>query len=402
MLPLIFDPLVVGASFKKGNALGIAKMAEVPRAADGHPAPPSLLKSAFVPPYALQGQEFSCHLTWGESLPLQRLELLLGADLEVVHLYNVKEFAPAKDQGPTTVVVTSVQEPGYLGFVLKSKVLPTAESKARVELKGEFGAGGVITAVSRSFEIDLFRPDLVVAGGEGIPRAIHFGAHEGGIAPMGDNPVILENRGKGTCIVLVSIPTSFVVSMGDYLQQGEAKSRFRKNLGEGLSKIRTEYPKYTELVGRIESFASKDLLTEDEVLEGVKDLNKQMAEVEKENPEFSEDLGNVFGEAALSILSVDQRFTSWATAFGSSFDRKIILLNPWFAVEVGPEPITVGFRLRCFDLQWHEHKQLSVGPLTLSGDAKGLVPVCGIFQAYAEREEDAKHKGGRGGHRKSG
>lgn len=355
----------------------------------GQSSPPSPLKTAFVPPFALQGQEFSCHLTWNPATPLRRLVLTLGPELELVHLYNVANGRQGTTVDGTIVDLEGVQVEGYCGFVLRSRVLLLPEARSGVRLKGEVDRSGARLPFNQSFEVALFRPDLNVRGGESTPRVLRFMAQEDSPSPVADVPITLENRGRGTCIVLVAVRQGDTqVRIGDYLQQGETKTRFRTALKEGLERVKKEYPKHSKLIDRIHEFTSKDILTEDEALAGINELSTSMSTVEKEDPEFAEDLGEVFGDATLSILSVDQRFTSWATALGSNIDHRLILLNPWFALEVGPEPISVSFSLRCFDLQWHEHKQLNVGPVTLFGDVKGMVPVCGMFQADSQSDHE--------------
>ncbi len=365
----------------------------------------SPFKSSFVPPYALQGQEFSCHLTWPTNRRIRGLTLAVSADLEIIHLYNSKERKQVDEGGGHSVEVTSFEEPGYLGFVLKSRVLSVPDSEADVNVHGDSEDSGVTSSFNETFKVNLFRPDLEVTDGEGTPRSINFTSQETGIGPVASSPILLENKGKGTSIVMVSIRSPTPVEMGDYLQQGEVRARFQRTLKEGLDKVKSDHPKHVALVDNVLSFALKDILSEEEALTGIKYLNEQLSGVERGDPDFADDLAEVFGDAALSIFTLDQRFSSWATALGSNVDRKVVLLNPWFAIKVGPNPVTVDFHLRCFDLQWHEHKQLTVGPVTLTADTESLLPVCGIFQAASApslpAERTTHSRRGLHGHRKS-
>lgn len=363
-------------------------------AADHSTLPPPIT-SAFVPPYALQGQEFSCHVTWDKSRPVSSLSLDLSTGLDVVHLYNVKECNIARYGTRQVVEVQAFQEQGYFGFVLKSRVYRAPEESGRVRILGFSVPGGTPSHFSHELSVELFRPELAVKNGRVGPRAIHFAPPEVGLIPAADDPVVLRNEGKGTCVVLVSARGDVPLKMGDYLQQGETKARFRKSLDQGLDKLRKDYPTHGGLIERLEQLLSRDIMTEEEALAGIRELNEETAQAEKEDPEFADDMAQVFGDATMSVLSVDQRFVSWATAIGSNMDRRMILMNPWFALEVGPTPIVATFHLRGFDLQWHEHNQFSIGPLTLTAEETGLIPVCGVFQADSEPASSSERKPGR-------
>ena len=47
------------------------------------------IKSSYVPPFGLQGQEFSCHVTWDPDYSLSSMNIKLEDGVSFKHIYNV-------------------------------------------------------------------------------------------------------------------------------------------------------------------------------------------------------------------------------------------------------------------------------------------------------------------------
>jgi hypothetical protein len=81
-----------------------------------------VIKSLFVPDYALQGQTIPVHVIW-EEIECKALRVEFSPELSFNVAYNAKELSHHKD----SFVVEGLQNSGYLAFLLDSKSLPECE-----------------------------------------------------------------------------------------------------------------------------------------------------------------------------------------------------------------------------------------------------------------------------------
>ena len=121
-----------------------------------------ILKSVFVPPFGLQGQELSCHVTWNRQCRLRELRLSYDKGLRCIHVYNVSEKGLSLANGGRSVRISRVSENGYAGFVLKSDLLETPDALLSVSVSADFDFAKSHRRLKRTFKVRLFRPDLRV------------------------------------------------------------------------------------------------------------------------------------------------------------------------------------------------------------------------------------------------
>lgn len=333
---------------------------------------PAILRSDFLPPYALQGQEFSGHILWEPTAELVDLLLDPGSGIAIKHLYNV-DGESARDQGDSGMKVERVAENGYLGFVLESIRFEEPEVVREVAVTCQFRIGGQVNVVDRRFRIRLFRPLLTAPATLGALKAE---------IPRGDyclrikDPIQLTNQGAGTALLLVVATSVEKSTISDYLLTDEVKKTYLGVINERFTGLKSDFPKYQSYLDTwLQFFAAREERSEDKLLKWLEKLAKESKEVERSEPDLLQDVADVLGDALLAVFSLDQRFKAWAQSLESTLDRKVVLLNPSMALTIPAGGLELDLEFRYFDLLGHPYPPLRLPKVRIDAAVEGILPM---------------------------
>jgi len=330
------------------------------------------ITSAFVPPFGLQGQELSCHVTWDRAYSLQYLRFECEAAVRCLHVYNALDNGLAITAEGNEFEVTAVRENGYVGFVLGTKVLDVADVLVSVRTVGAFSQGSSTLGVSKAFDLRLFRPDLRVVS---CPDTIRVGFPPGSAKPLVEPKIVIENLGKGTVLAVLLPGGGSKVRFVDYFELNKERDRYTSLLIQRLDSMKADYP---QLLGLIEIWQTlfRAIQSQDEnvLLSSMERLRTQMASAERGEPDFIQDLSEAFLDAFLATFALDLRFKAWIQTLESTREQRIVLLNPLASLSLKGGSLQLPLEIRHYDLLGHEYPRLQLGPVRVESSASGLLP----------------------------
>lgn len=88
------------------------------------------IKSLFVPPYAMQGEEIPAHILW-ESLDYDLIKIVLPDVVKLKAVFNVGE--KMFNISDRTVTINEVEVEGYLGMLFSTDKLKERQSEFRFD-----------------------------------------------------------------------------------------------------------------------------------------------------------------------------------------------------------------------------------------------------------------------------
>ena len=294
------------------------------------------IKSIFVPPYGLQGQHFSCHVTWFQDYELKSMNIKLEEGVELENIYNIDptgiDYANDKE-----VAIKDVLENGYLGFMLKSVRLPVSLKIIHVSLRWAFSKGDKIFVSERSFPLEIIRPDLVL--GE-MPDTIEVAFDEtADLIPEVPSAIPIINKGPGMAFLLVYPTEDCHVKMTHFFQEETIK--FIEKLTKSLNDLRAEYQAYENIISLlIELFSMRSdaelgkTIDIDKFKENVKTLDKEVQKIENAGHDFLEDVGDVVSDVYHSVFTASKMFQGVLRSVENMKDQRISLINTFSAIDV--------------------------------------------------------------------
>jgi hypothetical protein len=356
------------------------------------------IRSIFVPPFGIQGQELSCHVMWEREYRIGSLELRLDRGLECIHIYNVEETDFKVEEEGRLLTIFGVRENGYVGLVLKSAVLESNDKRLTVRVDATFDGGKAVSEVRKEYKIRLFRPDLRL---QDNPEEIRVNFPKAGITPSVGPKVTLKNDGRGTALVVLLPAEDAQVKLVDYFEMDKERDRYVSLLKERLDGLKSDYPSLVSLIEKLVEFleAIREQ-SEPAILSTLEDLKSDMVRAEREEPDFIEDLGGALFDAFLAAFTLDLRFRAWVQGLESTREQRVLLLNPWSSIPVQEGKSKVSLTLRHFDLNGHEYPEISLGSFVIESNDKGLVPAFELIAIRSASEPEAMDKRGQRGWRR--
>jgi hypothetical protein len=296
----------------------------------------SPIRSIYVPPYGLQGQNFSCHILWEPSYNLKVVRIQTDEAVTVENIYNSsEEFIALKDNG-RTVETSKVMENGYIGFVLKSNRMIENFKIANIDIDIVLFKDGKNVEKRKQYALKLFRPDLKLLS---VPKLMKVEFSKNMLNPTYKDRIKITNQGVGAALLLILPGNNSNIKFTNLF--GEETAQFITNLRNALNHLKVEYAEHAELLGMlIDLFSLVKKLANGEYnnveeFEGLsKQVSKQMQKMEKNDPEFINDVSDAISDVFHSVFSVNKEFQSWVNSIESMRSQRITLLNPLSAIEI--------------------------------------------------------------------
>lgn len=270
------------------------------------------IRSVYVPPYGLQGQTFSCHILWESSYNLKVITIQTDEAVTMENIYNSsEEFVRIHDNG-RTLDISKVIENGYIGFVLKSNRMIENFKIANIDIHIILSKDGNNVEERKKYALKLFRPDLKLLS---TPKRMKVEFSKTMLTPTYKDKIKIANQGIGAALLLILPGNKSNIKFTNLF--GEETNQFINNLTNALNHLKYEYAEHTELLDMLINFFSiaKKLSNSeyDDVDEfrGLSEkVSKQMQKIEKNDPEFVNDVSNSISDVFHSVFSANKEFQS--------------------------------------------------------------------------------------------
>ncbi len=325
------------------------------------------IRSIYVPPYGLQGQNFSCHILWEPSYNLKVVTIQTGEGVMIENIYNsAEEFIKLQDDG-RTVDANKVIENGYIGFVLKSYKMIENFKVTTINIDIILSKEGKNIEEKRHYNLKLFRPDLKLLS---APKLIKVEFSKDMLNPIYKDKIKITNQGMGAALLLILPGNNSNIKFTNLF--GEETIQFINNLTKALDHLKSEYVEHTELLDVLINFfsiAKKLSNSEYDDVEKFKELSEQvskyMQKIERSDPEFFGDVSASLSDVFLSVFSVNKEFQSWINSIESMRSQRIILLNPLSAIETQSKATKLTLRFIYFDALGNFYPEIETGEIIL-------------------------------------
>lgn len=347
---------------------------------------PDGIRSVFVPEFANQGQEMSCHVLWDRAVSLDRCRIDLPQGLQLVHLYNVPASQVEAPTGSRVATIRGVQENGYIGFVLKSESLdrPDQSLEVRLAIALRSPSGKLDEDVLRA--VRLIRPAVELVT---VPKETHVSFPANAASPEVAGRLSVRNLGPGTAFIVIVPTKESAAELVDFFDAEEKANQLVEFLKTRFVALAPDYPAHADLLRTWTNYVS--LLGEKELQRALKlipELQRGVHQAARSDPLFVEDLGNIFDEAFRVTFTADMRFTGWIKGFDAMRDQRVVLLYPWAAFRLKKGETEFVGDLCVYDQLGNEQPTFEHLTLRLLSDADGLLPMYELISVVNPVDED--------------
>lgn len=324
------------------------------------------IKSLFVPKYALQGEDVPAHIMW-ESIDYDHIRIQLFPYLFVKDVFNARyEY----DKDSNTITIRDVEMEGYIGLVFGSKTIEDASYKGRLVFA--FVGRGATTIYQETREIEMFRYDLVLGKS---PQEIRINPTK----KLVYDRIPIKNTGNGTVLLM------FFTSADSELQKitpdsvEEIRRKFHSDLYESFSKVKKEFPQYSELIDDFLTYFQAEWKSYDDIRKG-RILSQRFAEGFYDNEKFFKSFWIGFGEALsknINMRTLPDRILRYLNSLAA---RKVILLNAEDIIKVYKKPKNLNLEFMPTDLLLNEFSLTKLPPIKIIGTQEGEIEIFKLFQ----------------------
>ena len=346
------------------------------------------IRSIYVPPYGLQGQNFSCHILWESTYDLKAAVLDTDAAVTIENVYNSSEECIILKNNGRTVEISSVIENGYIGFVIKAQRISENFKIANININIVLSKDGNNIEKRKEYKLELFRPDLKLLS---VPKHIKVEFLKDMLNPTYNDRIKISNQGKGAALLLVIPENNSNIKFTNFF--GEETIQFITNLTNALNRLKVEYVEHAKLLDMLINFysiAKKFSNNEYDNIEEFKQLSeqvsKQMHEMETNDPEFINDVSDSISDTFLSVFSINKEFQSWVHSIESMRSQRIILLNPLSAIETKDKITRLTFKLLYLDAIGNYYPEIETEEIILeaAGSSSIRIPIFELITLEGE------------------
>ena len=326
------------------------------------------IKSSYVPPFGLQGQEFSCHVTWDHDYSLSSMNIKLEDGVSFKHIYNVG-LDSINSTEEKEVEITNVIENGYVGYVIKSEALPENSRTVVILVSSHFVKESKNIPVVQKFELNLFRPELALAS---IPSEIDIRLSSDSLTAVvaERSKIRIVNSGPGLALTIVYPEINDKANFSSFF--GSDESQLVDGLSKRFDELSQEYPEERDFLNlmlewlstwsRIDDVTSVDF---DKFTEQSKVLQRELALKEKTAHDFLQDLNEEIADTFRSVITYDRVFQELLRSIENLKNGRILLLNTMTAIEVEEIETTINFIIEYTDAISNKYPALETGEIKI-------------------------------------
>ncbi len=325
------------------------------------------LRSIYVPPFGLQGQNFTCHILWDKDYILDWVLIQGETGISFEHIYNSKEEDLRLSQGDCAVEIRGVIENGYIGFVLTSEVLVDNFKEIVISIEVRLRRDKEKFETKREFKLQLIRPDLRLVD---VPKNVKIKFRKDQLVPSVDSKIEITNNGPGAALLYVLPAKDSKIEFKDVFK--EESTHLLSVISDKLESLKIDYPVYSSLLDfmvdiltNLQKFEKGNYEDVEGLKEKLNDFSKDMRKAQASNPDFVDDLNNSISDSIMTVLSATKQFQSWTKSLEGMKSQRITLINPLQAIEVIEKSMEVSLTLVYFDLDIHAYPELNTGNFTI-------------------------------------
>jgi hypothetical protein len=327
------------------------------------------VKSLFIPPYALQGEDIPGHIIW-DKLNFRSIRIELPETMLKNELFNVREEM-IETAGNTVIVRNeAIEVDGYLGMLFSSR--KSEDSAVRSQIVFSFIGEDNAILLKQSREIYLFRPNIDLVD---TPSEIKVDIEKGFV----NSRIKIAKNDEGTLLLKIISARDSELQIRTPSSMVEYRKRLLQNLQEEYSSLKGEYPLYSDIVERHFSILSKGWTSQEDLKEW-KQLADDLNRTWLENEDFVEKLLM----ALLNSLWRSQRFLSMPERLlkylESVVSKKIWLFRPENVIMVSPEPRILKLEIMPSDRLFHAYDTIKTPDIRISGTKEGQIEIVKLFE----------------------
>ncbi len=327
------------------------------------------LKSLYLPPQAMQGENIPSHILWSPSPNICKIKITLPESLVLLEIYNVLENNIAVSGQEITL--SKFEKDGYLGLLLSSRIL--AEYTKREQLSFTFFDNKGLKTMTKVKSIFLFRPHLKVVS---MPPKIINVQPEKAIT---SEKIKLKRLGQGTLIInFDTSPTSDVKK-----KVPDGIIEFLKNTKEALEvniqTIINTYPQYSSPLNRYIRFLINPWKSYEELQE-LRTIAIELTVAMNGEEKFAESFTRAIGSAYAKNIKLFTLPESLLKYLDSVMSYKVWLVEPWQVIPVSKEPRKVKFRILPTNLLLTDYSPVELPEITVQGKNEGVIEIARLFE----------------------
>lgn len=329
------------------------------------------IKSFYVPPYTLNGDEFSVHVIFEDSNSAY-ITIKYDHELTIKEIYNVPEggYEIISDQ---ELQVRDFEVNGYLGLVLISEIGNEPNKQCNIVLEMQEHERRII----QQKNIQIFRPLLKVVN---VPSQISVSYDSSKKKYNVSDKIILKNVGLGSAIVNMKVSDRSAAKIGMPKNLREFLEGFMSDLTVQISALKIHYPSASTIIEDFfRFFGHPELIIEETKKDGVKAILEKFVEV----LENDEDLANEFAEAIVSSylknIQLITEISSFLEYLYSTAGGKVILTNPVEVLSAEIGTFETGFKLGITDLALNGYPELFIDNINFEFKGINSVPLYMLF-----------------------
>ena len=327
------------------------------------------VKSLFIPPYALQGEDIPGHIIW-DKLNFRFIRIELPETMLKNEFFNVREEM-IETVGNTVIVRNeAIEVDGYLGMLFSSRKTEDLAVTSQIDFSfiGEDNA----ILLKQSREIYLFRPKIELVK---TPSEIKVDIEKGFV-----NSRIKTNKNEeGTLLLSIVTTRDSEIQVRTPSSMVEYRKRLLQNLQEEYSSLKGKYPLYSDFMERQLSIIDKGWISQEDLKEW-KQIAIDLSRISLENEDFVEKLFMAIMNSvwrSQRFLSVPERLLKYLESVAS---RKIWLFRPENIITVSPEPRILKLEIMPSDRLLYAYDTIKVPDIKISGTKEGQIELVKLFE----------------------
>jgi len=325
------------------------------------------IKSLFVPPYAMQGEDILAHILW-ESLEHQLIRIELPDAMKLEELHNVREGM--FEVSNRKVTINQVEIDGYLGMLLSTCKLE--EYSVTVSIKFSFFSKKNEKIIEESKTVNLFRPQLDIVE---TPEIIKVNPDKNYVS----NRIKLRKLGKGTTLLAFRTPkeSEFQKITPSGIQ--EFLKNVEKDLKINFENVKKSFPQYSSALNRYRYYLVWGWSNYEELRE-LKEISKVLLNIAFMNETFAELLLKAIVNSITQNIKQLTAPESFLKYLDSIFSKKVWVPYPWDVIRVSKEMKTLILEIIPTDLLMNEYEFLRLKPIKVQATCDGDIEIIRLFQ----------------------
>ena len=335
-----------------------------------------LITSFYVPPYALNGDEFPVHIIF-DNVNSPEIRLRYDKELTIREIYNVPENAFKVISGQE-LVVENYEVKGYVGLVFSSSISEVPYKKCNLILESKSDKQDVYEQRS----IEIFKPLLEI---KNVPEKITVSYDSSKREYKIDNKIIMKNMGLGSAIVNVKVNNNDTVGLAMPENYYHFLEGFRNDLASQLNNLKSHFPAHAS---DVDSFSQFFLQPEKIIAETKTTQIKKIFERFVHLLEANDDLAEEFVEGIVSSYLKNIQFITEISSFleylHSTAEGKVILTNAVEVLKAQTSIFDAGFDLGITDLALNKYPELVINKIKFEFKGTKSVPLYLLFEWKGE------------------